>query len=180
MNVKTTISILFATLFTLTTHAQDAGSGTQKEVGVRMNNLHNLGFTFKKQKSENKFSRLRLMSFSVETVNSSNNVGSMAFSSAFGREKRKPITDKLSFVRGWDLMAAVSASKSENVWGSFYTGLGLVLGVQYDINDHFGMNIETIPGLMGEFSFSENHVDFTGLDVGFGANKVAIGVSYKF
>ena len=47
MNVKTTISILFAALFTITIHAQDAGSGAQKEVGVRMNNLHNIGFTFK-------------------------------------------------------------------------------------------------------------------------------------
>ena len=117
-----------------------------------MSSLQNFDFMYKKQKKENKYSRIRLMSFDVTLMDSSNSINSMFLAAAYGREKRIPVTKRISLVKGWELIGALSANQTDNVWGTFYIGAGLVLGVQYDFNKHFAIGTETIPSIVGRFS----------------------------
>jgi hypothetical protein len=58
--------------------------------------------------------------------------------------------------------------------------LGLVLGVQYDINDKFLVNLETIPVVSVNMQQNGNNFRFVGVNAGFNTGSVALGVLYKF
>ena len=181
MKIQFIIPLFLIALFVNPALAQtNEQDDPKREIGVRMSSLQNFDFMYKNQKKENKYSRIRLMSFDVTLLDSSNSINSMFLAAAYGREKRFPVTKRISLVKGWELIGAVSANQTDNIWGTFYTGAGLVLGVQYDFNDHFSMSMETIPSIVGRFSYSPSHVAFTGLDFGLGSNKAAISLMYRF
>ena len=181
MKVQIIIPLFLVTLFINSALAQtNENEDPKREIGVRMSSLQNFDFMYKKQKKENKYSRIRLMSFDVTLMDSSNSINSMFLAAAYGKEKRIPVTKRISLVKGWELIGALSANQTDNVWGTFYTGAGLVLGVQYDFNKHFAIGMETIPSIVGRFSYSPSHVGFTGLDFGLGSNKAAISLMYRF
>ena len=117
MKVQIIIPLFLAALFINSALAQtNDREDPKREIGVRMSSLQNFDFMYKKQKKENKYSRIRLMSFDVTLMDSSNSINSMFLAAAFGREKRIPVTKRISLVKGWELIGALSANQTDNVW----------------------------------------------------------------
>ena len=173
-------ALFFAFIFTSFAQAQDQKNYPKREIGVRINGNSNFDLLFKKHKKENKYFRLRLLSSEMSLRRLNNYKPNISFGVAVGREKRMPISDRFSFVKGWELANSLSMSNDDNTQAGFISGIGLVLGVQYELNDHFNLSMETIPRISGNFSYADNHVDFLGLNAGFAGNKAAIGFTYKF
>jgi hypothetical protein len=86
----------------------------------------------------------------------------------------------VSLIKGWEVITGASVNNYQNLWGSFNVGVGVVLGIQYDFSKHFSINMEAIPSLMSDFYYNENGIDSKRLNLGFGANRAAVGLMYRF
>ncbi|MEY3240327.1 MAG: hypothetical protein RIR11_1765 [Bacteroidota bacterium] len=189
--------VLFSTailmaIFSISLSAQ-ISSTPKREVGLRFNSL-NLGsgdgFSafYKKEIGENKYRRYRFgfgnIGFSQTTNEGENRSNfSLGASIAVGTERRKQLSNKTIFYRGWEWNAGTNFSlrNQENFdYGHhFNVGLGYVLGLQHDINQHFAVNIEAIPGvgLSNTYNRSTRTNSFNvGASVG---STVALSVVYK-
>ncbi|MFK7757379.1 MAG: hypothetical protein AB8B53_10655 [Flavobacteriales bacterium] len=169
----TAISLLFMTNLSI-------AQSVDRELGLRMAGLDNFNFIYKKQTSENKFLRFRAGAFNVN-FNSNSEAISANVNLAIGLEKRKPIDDRLLFIHGFEPSIQVGFSEV-NGNTQILTGLsiGYVLGFHLNINESFGLNIETIPSLSGTTAFNENNDDITNLRLGFNSNAIALSAVYRF
>jgi hypothetical protein len=190
--------VLFSTailiaFFSISLSAQSSNM-PKREIGLRFNSF-NLGSAdgfsafYKKEIGENKYRRYRFgfgnIGFNQNTngdVNVSNfNLGA---SVAIGTEHRKQLSKKTMFYRGWEWNAGANFSgrNQENFdYGyHFSLGIGYVLGLQHDINQHFAVNMEAIPGigLSNTYNRSTRSNSFNaGASVG---STVALSLVYKF
>ena len=185
-------AILMA-FFSLSLSAQSK-SMPKREIGLRFNSLNIVGgdaFSafYKKEIGENKYRRYRFgfgnIGFSQTTNEGENRSNfSLGASIAVGTERRKQLSNKTMFYRGWEWNAGTnfSARNQENFdYGyHFNVGLGYVLGLQHDINQHFAVNMEAIPGvgLSNTYNRSTRSNTFNaGASVG---STVALSLVYKF
>ena len=118
------------------------------------NSLNYFGLTYKtgNQKSLWRFTTLVINgNYNENTANdhtdsqSRNGIGL-----EFGKEFRKPITDKLDFRYGADLSFSYSyryskSSISETVAHYYTPGMNLVLGFNYSLSNHFIIGAELLP-----------------------------------
>jgi hypothetical protein len=184
-------AILMA-FFSISLSAQ-ISSTPKREVGLRFNSLDLINgdaFSafYKKEIGENKYRRYRFgfgnIGFSQTTNGVMNNSNfSLGASIAVGTERRKQLSNKTMFYRGWEWNAGTNFSlrNQENFdYGyHFNLGIGYVLGLQHDINQHFAVNMEAIPGV--GFSNTYNRSTRTnsfnaGASVG---STVALSLVYK-
>ncbi len=163
-----------------TLNAQTADTTFKREIGIRMTGFSDFDFIYKKQKAGFKYSRIRLVSanFSVSDFENFRSVITMGM--AYGREKRIPLNNNFSFIRGWEVSGKVNATINNNSSLIVTPGIGLVLGFQYDVSKKFAVNIETIPGLSTDIRFRSRGVDVSNLSVGFNSNSIALGLMYRF
>ena len=159
--------------------AQSLTETSNKEIGLRINNLRNFDLIYKKQKTENKYSRFRLTSLNTYFIDTITNSG-FSYGAAFGREKRIIISEKVNLIKGWELITGANINNYDSPWGSFNVGAGIVLGVQYDFSKHFSINMEAIPAIMSTFSYNQDAVNLKSINLGFGANRAALGLIYRF
>lgn len=137
--------------------AQTASS-PNRELGIRFQGI-NLGgpnefsLVYKKQKAENRYRRWRatFANLSLTVVDDDNtNIG---FNLGFltGMEKRRPLADKFTFNHGWEYGPNLGLqTDGESTYLQIGGSVGYVLGVQYQPDNRFFLNLETIPG----FGFS--------------------------
>ena len=135
-------------------HAQTSTTAPTRELGVRFDGLNFRGFNsfgliYKKQKSENRYHRWRA-AFANLSANSADNQDPDAQFGAglfYGIEKRKPLGERFTFNHGWEFGGNFAAQIAENN-NRISLGLsaGYVLGLQYNPNNRFFINLETIPG----------------------------------
>ena len=176
---KSLLLALIAFAMMPTIHAQNANH----EIGLRMGSLNNFGAIYKKQRSENKYLRIR-MAF----VNSSIQLSPYQFNAglglALGWEKRRAISEGFEFIHGFEpFLQAKYLSQEGNTPNTYSTvaGLGYVLGFQYHFNSQFYVGLETIPALTGRFSFDDNGGTYpSSLGIGFNSNAVSLSLIYKF
>jgi len=144
--------LLIATFGTV--HAQ---TPMKREIGLRssLDNPLNAGFIYKKQLAENRYRRYRL-GFIDATVNVQSRaiLAQYGIGAAIGTEFRKDLDSRLQFVHGPEFSASLSVVAVGNSGtADEYTqiaprlGIGYVLGVQYNINSQWYVNMETIPAL---------------------------------
>lgn len=166
---------LISALFLSNIMAQTTDQGLKKEIGIRMTGVSDFDFMYKKQKSENKYTRLRLLSASLSTGSFSS---SLSAGFACGKEKRKLIAKDFYLIKGWEFMGSTSISGSTTLSSSI--GVGYVLGFQYNINEKFIVNLETIPSLITSATFTENDFVSWDVDLGFSSSSVGLGIMYRF
>jgi len=175
------VTLFLSLLFSIGVKAQTTEGNQKKEVGIRMNSLSNFGFMYKKQKKENKFNRVRLVSSNFMLSNSPFQRTAFSLGIAIGRENRKVINNKFKLIKGWEFITSFSSSKINNeVMLDIKPGLGAVLGFIYKINDEFSLNLECIPILKTDFQSTSGNTTFTGVNFDFDTNNVALGVMYSF
>jgi hypothetical protein len=171
-----------------------------REIGLRASSLNNFGLIYKKQLGENTYRRYRLAfgNLSANFIGSNSLIGFSA-GGAIGKEKRRPITDKLQFVYGTELIASVSLNSSNTGTltitdgnGSTTTysggsllivtpsvGVGFVLGAQYTINPRWYVSAELIPSITASGSFGSGSTLF-GIQAGFNSSSAGLTGAYRF
>lgn len=180
--------------------AQDTPTTLTREIGVRTNSFNDFGLIYKKQIRENTYRRYRL-AFGHVSANFLRNNTIIGFSAggAMGKEKRRPITDKLQFIYGTELIASVGLSSSSsgsltvdngNGGSTTYSGnkllivtptigIGLVLGAQYNVNQRWYVSAELIPSVSAIGTFAQGSSLFT-VQAGFNSASAGITAAYRF
>lgn len=179
-------------------HAQDGPPN--QEIGLRLTDFNSFGLIYKKQVDENTYRRYRL-AFGNLSANYIQNNTLIGFSvgGAAGKEKRRPINDKLQFVYGTELIASLSLNFSNT--GSLtvndgtgasttYTGssvfivtpsvgVGFVLGAQYNLTSRWYVSAELIPAITASGSFG-NGTALYRLQAGFNSSSAGLTGAYRF
>jgi hypothetical protein len=154
--LKTSLALLFL-ISCLNLDAQKS----EREIGLILNNLSDFGIVFKKQTGENRYLQLNALSLSTNGIkddfNDALNIGA-GFSIGF--EKRKPITNKISFMHGFQPFVFVDYRndfEQERCNYNINPGLGYMLGFIIDAGKNFRIGLQTAPNI--NFSFVGDNVE---------------------
>lgn len=102
---------------------------------------------------------------------------------AIGWEKRKKLTPKLIYFRGFEPALHISTTKEGfDSQQSIGIDLGYVFGFQYNISPHWYINIEIVPKY-SRFIFMDNWQVPSGIhfwNFGFDTSQIALSVVYNF
>lgn len=184
-------------LLSFSLFAQEA---TPREIGVRINSLNNFGMIYKKQLRENTYRRYRL-AFGDLTANFRKGYNQFGFSvgGAVGREKRRPITDRLQFIYGTEFLTSLGINSvssgsvtvdngnggTTTIYGNKViavtpsVGIGLVLGAQYNLNPRWYVSAELIPSVTASGTFG-NGTSIIGIHAGFNSSSAGLTAAYRF
>ena len=180
------LAMILVFVLSLFFYQNSFGQSSEREIGLRLENLQNLdlGFVYKKGKGENKFKRFRLavLNLGYGNYGDGNDRFALSFGLAIGVEKRKSIADRLQFVHGFEpaLFAAYSTLNNQDNLQIRPT-LGYVLGFQYNVSERFGINVETIPSLSASFQLGDNNsTDNVYVNAGFNSNAAKLSLIYRF
>jgi hypothetical protein len=179
-----------------------------KELSLNSRSFNSYGFSYRVGSSKglwrlNSFtsglSSRRNKSERAESFNRSLSVGL-----GFGREYRKPISDKFEFRYGADLTFQYNHFYSEGKWlvsplnysenrqRSIIPGLSLVLGFNYLLTEQWIVGVEWNPGVFYEFSrfefegvafdgvISKETTNARGLNYQLSNNNLVISLAYRF
>ena len=174
------------------------------EIGFTFSNLNNYGISYKHGNGTT-FLRLTGLSLSFNKSNMQNpksdtlfySTNNQGFGFSIGFEKRKPVSDKLGFYYGVDLLASYFYSKYNDKRSNYYyngvqsnwsvtPGLGIVLGVYYKASDRFSVSAEIVPSVRYSFGKStemdggvENNYTQKALNVGLSNSGANVTIAYR-
>ena len=202
--MKNAIYFLPLLLLSFSLSAQQAPS--QKEVGLVFNSLDNFGLTYRtgNQKALWRFQTVLISGKNEETVqdsilSASNELG---FNLRAGREYRKEIVENLELRYGADASFGYSQSSSETQDQShlnsdrsyesfaYQSGINLVIGFNYLINEHLMIGAELLPGFnystgervynSGDSSIEKEITEFTDYSFGLSSNSAWLSLAFRF
>ena len=182
MNRTITFSTIFAFLFILSSFNQAfAQEDTQyKEIGIGTSTLRQFEVIYKKQKSENSYSRLRFASgeFSLVNVDPFNVTLNLGFGG--GVEKRRNLSEKFYLVTGIDILGRLNTSLKSKPNISLTPSIGPVIGCSYLANDNFLLGFEIFPSASFQFGIKNDKFFFSDLGFNFSTTSAALFVVYRF
>ena len=193
-NMKAIYLSLIFSFLTITTYSQDKVKA--KEVGITFRNVNVFGLTYRvgNEKALWRFTVLNLGGSNSENFNSNTRYSSWGGGWQIGREYRKELTEKMQFRYGLDLFANYSMNKtkqniqlgpSQETENETYSGgIGIVLGLNYLINESFLVGVEVLPSV----TYQENYSTFTGgtsstntgFNYGLSNEPVTLSIIYRF
>jgi hypothetical protein len=181
-----------------------------KEAGLVFSSLNNFGLNFKSgnEKALWRYSTLFLSGNNTKETGDDyiDEQKSFGVTLAFGREYRKPLTDKLQLAFGGDVIFGfrhheividpgdnISYSYSREEKQTVYSpGINLVFGFNYLVSDVLRLGIELNPNFTYDFgkstqsndysgeNNSELETDISGFRYGLTSNSVRITIAYQF
>ncbi|OZI08072.1 hypothetical protein BWI93_11235 [Siphonobacter sp. BAB-5385] len=171
-----------------------------REIGLRTNGFNDLGFVYKKQKSENVYKRYRLAfgNLGLGIVNGSSLVN-FSVGGAIGKEKRKSINDRFQVVYGTEFiprltvihspggnvsvndgtMGSITITNAGNLLLNTSLGIGFVLGAQYNISPKWYVSAEIVPTVSLNGTFGSG-ITIYGLNAAFTSSNVGLTGMYRF
>jgi hypothetical protein len=184
------MKIFFATLITSTFLFTASGYAQVREVGLRTNGFSDLGMIYKRQISENTYRRYRAAVGNLSAnVEGSSTLFSLYAGGAYGKEKRRGLTEKLQAVYGTEIIATMSVTSgsiaSTTSPGARYNvvsptiGVALVLGAQYNFSPRWYVSTELLPSLTVGGLFTEGTSRYS-VNAGFNSSNVGITGAYWF
>jgi len=181
MKKSSLLLLVLISLFILPESVWSQDNKKITEIGIRTHDLRDLDFIYKKQKSENVYSRLRLLSGNIKVNDVSKFNGSFSMGIGIGREKRNPINDKLSFITGAEFIGSFSTSiANDKLRFTLIPGIGMVLGFSYLISDKLIIGIETIPQASFKLSNATSKLKLNDFDIEFNANMLEFFAMFRF
>lgn len=180
--MKTTLkSVLICIAFIGISHNSFTQNDT--EIGFTASNFDNFDLLYKKQKSENKWFRLRGSSLNIGYQEAGdNNNFSIGLGFGVGTEYRVPVGDKISFIHGPEFFTSLAYQKSGDRFNvSVAPGIGYLLGFRYDISEKFSLSMETRPSIRSRLFFGDDTtIDRFDISAGFNSNSISLGLAYRF
>jgi len=177
----------------------------QKEIGLVFSNLDNFGLTYKTgtNKSLWRFNTLLITGNNVDNTTDSlvNKQSNFGFGVKIGKEFRKDLVDKLELRFGADLSFSFNQSKydydDKTINGhdrkderiTYRPGINLVLGLNYEFNDHFVLGAELLPSFSyttgsstesNYYNDDEVKTDISGFNYGISNTSVLLSLAYRF
>ena len=172
-----------------------------KEIGLAFSNLDEFGFVYKVG-HENSMWRFNVISLNKskseveQEYDLDKEYKNSGFSFSVGKEYYNNLAPKFQFKYGWDVFYGFNKSKEKELTtNSFtstdkienknrYSGVSLVLGINYPINDHIVLGAEVTPSLKWHKSNrevnDEKTYESTGHSWGFSNHDARITLSYRF
>ena len=197
---KEFILIIFLGLIPVRSIAQDTNPRIN-EVGISLRGATSLGIRFKTGNEKTLF-RITLLSASVSNTkslsapnpdNDSEN-GSIGAGLNIGIEKRKSISENIWFYYGTDLINSFSknsyespsAVSSSEDW-AISTGIGVVIGLIYKINNSINISAEVMPSIWYSYGKTTSDSEISssertnrGLDYSLVSPGANLTFSYRF
>ena len=201
--MKKIASILFILSITLSSQAQELTK--QKEVGLIFSNLNSFGLSYKfgSSKSLWRINTLLLSGSSNNEVFENQDIkqSSAGVNLTFGKELRKHVTDNFELRYGGDLSFSYNKSKFDfddktvsnqdrtNNKTTYNSGINIVIGFNYLINERILLGAEILPGIgyttgasiiTNSANNSETKSDLSGFNYGLSNNGALISLAYRF
>ena len=171
--------IFFFLLFSEDAYSQN--NNRISEIGIRTGDLTDIDFIYKKQKQDDVYSRIRILSGNLNINELSKFNGSFSMGLGVGREKRNPVSDKLYFVTGAEFIGFFSTSiANDKMKFSLTPGMGIVLGFSYLVNDNFIVGIETIPTASFKLSNTTGKLKLNDYNISFNANYLEFFIMFRY
>ncbi|MFK8045922.1 MAG: hypothetical protein AB8B72_10540 [Crocinitomicaceae bacterium] len=138
--MKILITVLAIVSISHLSQAQD-----YREIGIRTFSFNSATFLFKKEKELGKFRRYSAFLSSQSTFGLLT-TSQTRFGGSIGFEKRKELTEKVDFIRGFNpgFTFRIAASNG-GVYPELGFSLGYIVGFQYHINKSFAVGAEMVP-----------------------------------
>jgi hypothetical protein len=169
------------------------------EAGISFSSFNSFGVRYKTGTEKTLF-RLTLLSVNGNNNNTKRNYTAYANNSSFGLgfnigfEKRKSITDMLDSYSGIDIQTSYESEHQEfnqsNLDAKSWTispGIGIILGLNYRINENLNFSAEVIPSLRYSINKSTNinngvetNDTNTSFYYGFSNIGASLNLSYRF
>lgn len=155
---------------------------TAREVGLYAFGLNSFSAAYKKQLSENKWFRMRIANSAFQFGKQEHSKPlQLGASVGLGVETRKTLSNKMLWYRGWELTPGFNFQQN-GINKNYKARLGLhyVLGLQYELNKSFYINAELVPGIYGNYEYS-NATKLHLWNVGWSLNNAAsLGLFYRW
>ena len=142
-----------------------------RELGLNLSGPHTFGVRYRAG-NENTLIRLTLSSLagsnqSYKTTSGSNKNGAAGIGFNMGFEKRKLVSDNLTFYIGSDLLTSYTSNTNESdnlsqkstTW-NVSAGLGLVLGFLFRINSDINISAEVLPSF--GYTYGKSTTNYNG------------------
>jgi hypothetical protein len=195
--MKKILSLLIISLIVSIAISAQESSSKVKELGTYTAGFNSFGIRYKSGTDKSLF-RLSISPFSAflkkekSNSESTDHYNNYEFGFNLGFEKRKSLYPNLSFCIGSDFLNSLSYYNSQNE-GSDYksnnwslsTGIGLVLGFNYKINEVICLSAEAVPSILYVYSHSKTNYGSTeniskgsGVDFGFHGSDINLSILF--
>ncbi len=193
------LTLFFLTTCFSTLSAQDTAAVRMHEVGLQISNfnLEDFGLVYKVQRltNENRYMRYRLVFSNVGFVSQQDGDDTdfnLGLGGAIGFERRHALGERVQFLQGPEFSVGFSHSNFNQQFIEFTTtsvnaGIGYILGLQYNINEKFYINLETIPALSFSYNTSRQENgnqkstnNTTSLNANFNSESIALTLAFRF
>jgi hypothetical protein len=152
-----------------------------EEIGLRLNSLENFDFIYKRALTADTYRRVRFTFAELGLVSANDvTVFSLGVGVAYGREKRVPLAEKLSFFHGLEPSLSLFVGANSGVSFQVSPGLGYVVGFQLRVSDRFVLGLEAIPSVSMSYTAVENGGGIFALNAGFSTGAVGLSGVYRF
>lgn len=181
MNMKN--GFLYVLLFFFFWVSSGNSQDRNHELGIRLTDITDFGFIYKKSDDGVKFKRYRVALANLNLAFNDDVDVAVGLEASFARgiEKRKNIAKNLQFIYGWEPGIYMNFQLVDEGFDTGFGGfLGYVLGFQYNFSPQFYVNIETIPSfsVIGRIDDNDNFSFNT--NIGFNSNAIALTMAYAF
>lgn len=200
---RLTLLCLLAATFFSTLSAQDTTTLRMHEVGLQISNfnLENFGLVYKIQRpgKENRYIRYRFV-FTNLSFSKSDNIDERSFNASLGGsvgiEQRTNISDRIQFLYGPELRTSFrhtnsnfddSQNTNKRNETNVSLGLGYILGLQYNFDSRFYINLEISPNISVDYTAStvninnmENKNTRWGTSANVNSDGVILTFAYRF
>ena len=177
------LQFLLVLSFSLTTHlAQAQSNSIEREVGLRLSGFNNFGAVYKKKLADNKYRRITAGAARVNFFHLGNDSSVLDFGFAFsiGKEKRKPISEQLQWIRGTQFLSNLGLTAQSDLIFNLDLGVGFLMGLQYDFEQPFLISLEIVPAVIAYMAGQVDGAGVIGIRGQFDMNSVALTVAHRF
>lgn len=176
--------LLKSILFTVLLFSFNIDGTCQKadrEIGVSMYGLGgDFNLIYKKKLANNLYKRINIGLTNLSlSHNKDRTTASFELAYGGGRERRKPLSDRLEFLYG--LQKLISLGIYFNDPGTNYVitpGIAFLAGLKYNINEKIYLTLEAFPGISASIALGE--IKSLSATAGLNINAIDVGIVYRF
>jgi hypothetical protein len=168
-------------LFLFVLNVNGISQNSDREIGVSMYGLGgDFNLIYKKNLAKDLYKRINIGLANLSLSHTKDRTtASLELAYGAGRERRKPLSDRLEFLYG--LQKLISFGIYFNDPGTNYVitpGIAFLAGLKYNINEKIYLTLEAFPGISASIALGE--IKSLSATAGLNINAIDAGVVYRF